>query len=272
MVERLVRNEKVRGSTPLTSTKESQAVPVTGFCRPSSTQMFHLFLGLLLLGVGDPAAPAQKPLTPYWDSLSQAQRAVLASGKPVVIEEEMPGNPWPRFIIYQGVKVPPAVVAAVFWDCEKDPEYIPNCLKVTTLSRPSPSIVEAEYTLKMPFFLPDEIYVSRNEIRRVPGGNYAVNWTVLRSRYTKNCSGNLILEGHDGNTLIRYANLVEPGSKIAKIMKASAERQVVESVQALVDRVGDLVVRPGNSLTNKIKAMEAALGAVTPAATGSAPR
>jgi hypothetical protein len=151
-------------------------------------------------------------------------------------------------------------VAAVFWDCEKDPEYIPNCLKVTVINHPSPSITEAEYTLKMPFFLPDEVYVSRNQITRVPNGGYAVNWTVLRSRYTKNCSGRLLLENHGGETLICYNNLVEPGSRIAKIMKASAERQVVQSVQALVDRVGDLLVRPGNALPLEVREMEGALG------------
>jgi len=196
----------------------------------------------------------------FWNSLNQAQHALLNAGKPVVIEEEMPGNPWPRFTIYQLIKATPAQVTATFWDCEKDPEYIPNCTKVTVLSHPSPGVVEAEYTLKMPFFLPDEVYVSRNELQHGANGSYGVDWRVVTSRYTKACAGSLRVEEHDGYALLRYSNLVEPGSRIAKIMKASASRQVVESVQALVDRVGDLMIRPGGSLDREVRSMEAALG------------
>jgi ribosome-associated toxin RatA of RatAB toxin-antitoxin module len=189
--------------------------------------------------------------------MGEGHHARLNSGKPVILEEEIPGNPWPRFTIYQLVKASPSQVAAVFWDCEKDSEYIPNCTKVSVLSRPSPYVVEAEYTLRMPFLIPDEIYVSRNEIHRGQDGSYDVTWKVLNSRYTKSCSGSLRLEEHDGGTLIRYSNLVEPGSRIAKLLKASASRQVVESVQSLVDRVGDLLVRPGNGLDRQARSLEA---------------
>jgi hypothetical protein len=214
----------------------------------------------LLFAALFPLAAQEAPKTPYWNSLGEGHHAKLNSGKPVIIEEEIPGNAWPRFTIYQLVKATPAQVAAVFWDCERDPEYIPNCTKVSVLSRPSPNIVEAEYTLRMPFLIPDEVYVSRNEIRRGPDGTYEVSWKVLRSRYTKSCSGSLRLENHDGGTLIRYGNLVEPGSRIAKLLKASASRQVIESVQSLVDRVGELLVRPGNTLDRQIRSMDEAIG------------
>mgnify|MGYP000384929761 CR=1 FL=1 len=221
--------------------------------------MRNLFLCLLLLSgefLPQSARAQAKAKPPLWSTLTSAQQSVLNSGKPLVLEEEVPGNPWPRFTIYQLVKASPAQVAAVFWDCEKDPEYIPNCTKVSVLSRPSPGVVEAEYTLKMPFLIPDEVYVSRNELQHSPDGSYGVTWKVLRSRYTKSCSGTLRLEGHEGGTLIRYSNLVEPGSRIAKMLKASASRQVVESVQSLVDRVGDLLIRPGNTLEKQIRLLE----------------
>jgi hypothetical protein len=223
--------------------------------------MRHLFLSLLFLSCAFfPQTVLAQGKPPLWNMLTPAQQSVLNSGKPVVLEEEVPGNPWPRFTIYQLVKATPAQVAAIFWDCERDPEYIPNCTKVSVLSRPSPGVVEAEYTLKMPFLIPDEIYVSRNELQHSPDGSYGVTWKVLRSRYTKSCSGTLRLEGHEGGTLIRYSNLVEPGSRIAKLLKASASRQVVESVQSLVDRVGELLIRPGNSMEKQIRKLEEALG------------
>jgi ribosome-associated toxin RatA of RatAB toxin-antitoxin module len=232
------------------------------FFHSSPMQRLILFLFLLSGTMFSPVVLGG-PSSSAWNSLSSAEHERLASGKPLVVEEEIPGNPWPRFTIYQLVKASPAQVAAVFWDCEKDPEYVPNCTKVTILNRPTPNVVEAEYTLKMPFFLPDEVYVSRNELIRVEEGSYVVNWRVQRSHYTKACSGTLKLEDHDGDTLIRYSNLVEPGSRIAKLMKASASRQVVESVQSLVDRVGDLLIRPGNSLEKQVRHLEEALGITT---------
>ena len=218
-----------------------------------------LFSGALLLAALASLGAQEQSERIYWDSLGESHHAVLNSGKQVMIEEEITGNPWPRFTIYQLVKATPAQVAAVFWDCEKDPEYVPNCIRVEILSRPSSNVVDAKYTLRMPFLLPDEIYVSRNEIRRNPDGGYEVSWKVLNSRYTKSCSGSLHLENHDGETLIRYSNLVEPGSRIAKLLRGSASRQVLESVQALVTRIGDLLARPGNSLEKQIKLMEEAL-------------
>jgi hypothetical protein len=225
--------------------------------------MKFLISGVFLLSSILPVFAEDAGKAPNWDTLSPAHRAQLNAGRPVVLEEEIADNPWPRFTIYQLAKAQPAEVAAVFWDCEKDSEYVPNCLKVTILSRPSPNVTEAEYTLKMPFFLPDEVYVSRNEVQRGAEGAYTVSWRVLRSRYTKSCSGSLRLERHDGGTLIRYSNLVEPGSRIAKLMKATASRQVVESVQSLVDRVGDLLVRPGNALEMQIRSLEEAFGQKT---------
>jgi hypothetical protein len=256
LVERLVRNEKVRGSTPLTSTKKTSSLFF--FISPNYAMRF-LISGLILFLSSLPLVAQEAAKTPYWSSLGDGHHARLNAGKPVILEEEIEGNPWPRFTIYQLVKATPAQVAAVFWDCEKDPDYIPNCTKVKILSRPSRNVVEAEYTLKMPFLIPDEVYVSRNEIRRELDGGYEVRWKVLTSRYTKSCSGSLHLESHDGGTLIRYSNLVEPGSSFAKLLRTSASHQMVECVQSLVDRMGELLIRPGNLLEKPTKLMEEAL-------------
>ena len=193
-------------------------------------------LAFLLLATSLPAAPPATEIN-YWSGLSLRQRDLLLSGETMILEEEIPGNPWPRFIVDSLVKATPAEVAAVFWDLKLDPQYIPNCTSVTILNSPSPSVVEGEYTLRMPFLLPDEVYVSRNTVRHSTPEDFEISWEVLRSRYTKSGRGALTLQAQEGGTLLRYSNLVEPGSRIAGLMRKSAGRQVVESVKALISRV-----------------------------------
>jgi hypothetical protein len=135
------------------------------------------------------------------------------------------------------VKAEPKSIAAVFWDCRRDPEYIPNCTAVTILSHPSPSVIEASYTLSMPFLLPDEVYVSKNVLRKPSETSYEITWNVSEARYTKSAMGSLRIEPHGQGSILRYANLVIPGSRIAGLLRATAGSQVVESVKALTRRV-----------------------------------
>jgi hypothetical protein len=49
--------------------------------------------------------------------------------------------------------------------------------------------------------------------------------------------GSLRIEPHGQGSILRYANLVIPGSRIAGLLRATAGSQVVESVKALTRRV-----------------------------------
>jgi len=211
---------------------------------------------LLLLAGGTASLCAEEQM---WSALTKQQQEQLLAGKQVVIEEEIPDKPWPRFTIYHLVKGTPAEVAAIFWDCELDSKYIPNCLSVQIISRPTPRIHEGEYTLKMPLFLPDEVYVSRNELKRHSAGLYEISWKVVRSRYTKSCSGSLRIEEHDGKSLLCYNNLVVPGSRIAGLLRASAGSQVIASVQALVGQVTSEVEKAPRLLEQQLKVLEHSL-------------
>lgn len=173
--------------------------------------------------------------SPVWTALGKKDQERLVAGETVVIEEDLPGKAWPRFTLYHLVKGTPEQVAAVFWDCELDPAYIPNCTTVRIIKRPGASVIEGQYTLKMPFFLREEVYVSRNELTQPAPGVYEIKWKVLKSRYSKDCSGSLRAEPFDKErTLLRYRNLVEPASSFAKLLRSKAGNQVYDSVSALV--------------------------------------
>jgi len=197
--------------------------------------MIRLIACFLLLLVGGTASLfAEEKM---WSALTHQQQSELLQGKVVEIEEDVPESVWPRFIVYQMVKASPADVAAVFWNCEQASEYVPNCISVRIVNQPHPWIVDAEYTLEMPFFLSNEVYVSRNELRRHSPSEYEISWHVLHSSYSKSAVGNLLLQEHDGKTLLRYTNLVVPFGKIAGLLRSSASKHVLESVQSLVKRV-----------------------------------
>lgn len=190
---------------------------------------------VLLTGMGVHGIAAETDV--LWNNLTEVQQGDLLAGKTVETEENVEGSAWPRFRVYQLVKAEPKSIAAVFWDCRRDPEYIPNCTAVTILSHPSPSVIEASYTLAMPFLLPDEVYVSKNVLRKPSETSYEITWNVSEARYTKSAMGSLRIEPHGQGSILRYANLVIPGSRIAGLLRATAGSQVVESVKALTRRV-----------------------------------
>ena len=190
---------------------------------------------MLLAGMASHGIAAETDV--LWNNLTEVQQRDLLEGKTVETEENVEGSAWPRFRVYQLVKAEPKSIAAVFWDCRRDPEYIPNCTAVTILSHPSPSVIEATYTLAMPFLLPDEVYVSKNVLRKPSETSYEITWNVSEARYTKSAMGSLRIEPHGQGSILRYANLVIPGSRIAGLLRATAGSQVVESVKALTRRV-----------------------------------
>ena len=195
---------------------------------------------------------------PMWNTLTPQQQEILSKGKPLLLEVEVPGNPWPRYTVYHLVNSSPEQAAAVFWDCELDPKYVPNCLSVEMVSRPNPWIHDGQYTLKMPLMLPSEVYVSCNELKKDSNG-YEISWHVLHARYIQGSIGNLRIEPHGEKgeqALIRYTNLVRPGSSIAGLLRANASSQVVESVKALVCQIESELSENPQLMEHQVKDLE----------------
>jgi hypothetical protein len=203
-----------------------------------------------------------------WHALSHPQQQELLSGKPVVLEEAVEGNAWPRYTVYFLVNSSAEQAAAVFWDCELDPKYVPNCLSVRITATPQPWIHEGEYTLRMPMLLPSEVYTSRNELKIPATGGYEIAWNVLHACYIKGSHGNIRIESappsgcHGDQTLIRYTNLVMPGSSIAGLLRSNARSQVIQSVKALVDQIEHEIQASPQLLQHQVQELEKALSAL----------
>ena len=235
-------------------------------------RFFHtlIFLALLrgvscLKGAGE---------TELWGQLTPRQQEQLTRGETVVVTENVPESAWPRYSIYSLVNASPEEVAAIFWNCELEQLYIPNCLSVRILDNPSPSVQLGEFTLKMPFLLPNEVYVSRMELHPSSADRAGISWKVLSSHYIRACEGELRIESYvaregvrDGakrrqKSLLRYTNLVTPSGRFASLLRSRAGIQVLESVKALIRQVDREVSGEPVLLASQIKALGTSLPTV----------
>jgi hypothetical protein len=135
------------------------------------------------------------------------------------------------------------------------------------ISSPKPTIHVAEYILKMPLFLPNEVYLASNELKSPSPGVYEISWNLLKATYITGSTGTLRVEPQsesETQALIRYSNLVTPGSSIAGLLRSTARSEVVESVDALAKQVESEIQKSPQLLESQLQKMNYALGAKTP--------
>lgn len=176
------------------------------------------------------------PVDP-WGSLNAENQALVNAGKQVLVTEKIKDYPWPYFHIYRLVNATPVQVAAVFWDVENTPHFIPHCLKAAINASPVPNIIEVDYELQIPFFS-NEVSKVRNILKSFPrDDSYEISWEVLHSKYGKSGKGSFLVVPHGPGTLICYSNFVDPGSIIAPLLQNYAEKQVQETVAAIATQI-----------------------------------
>jgi len=172
------------------------------------------------------------------DDLTREQRIEIENGGLVFLEQDVPGKPWPRVRIYKKIQATPEQVAAVFFDYNQAKTYIPDVLESRVSKKISPGVLEVDYEVDVPI-LADEAYTARNEMKRLADG-YLASWNLLRALQTKAAEGNLLIEPFEnGSSVIRYTNLVTPGSGMAKILKLPAMGRMQKTVLAIGRKAED---------------------------------
>ena len=170
------------------------------------------------------------------DDLTREQRANLEKGDLIVLEQDIPGKPWPRVRIYKKIQASPEQVAGVFFDYNQAKTFIPDVLESRISKKISPGVMEVDYEVDVPI-LADEAYTARNEMKALQDG-YQASWTLLRALQTKAAEGNLLVEPfEDDSSVIRYTNLVTPSSGMAKILKLPAMARMQKTVLAIGQKV-----------------------------------
>ena len=195
------------------------------------TRVRLFFFSLVVCLAALPAATAG-----LLDDLTREQRANLEKGDLIVLEQDIPGKPWPRVRIYKKIQASPEQVAGVFFDYNQAKTFIPDVLESRISKKISPGVMEVDYEVDVPI-LADEAYTARNEMKALQDG-YQASWTLLRALQTKAAEGNLLIEPFEnGSSVIRYTNLVTPSSGMAKILKLPAMARMQKTVLAIGQKV-----------------------------------
>lgn len=191
------------------------------------------------------------------ESLGSKELAALQRGEQVMITEEVKDMPWPRVSVYQIVNASPEEAMAVFFDYNNACKFIPN-VKSSEISRQINSCSqEVKYSVDVPI-LPDEVYTMRNSLSGTPKG-YRIGWTLLEASTMKAADGSFESEPLGDKCLVRYQNLVDPGSKFAGLLKSFATQQIQATVSAIVDKIESQKTDQPASLKKQVGKFEEAV-------------
>lgn len=192
------------------------------------------------------------------EDLDAKQIEEVARGGQVVLLQAVEGKPWPRVRVYQKVDATPEEVAAVFFDYKNAKSYVPKIIKSEVSRQVSPCVAEVDYGIDIPI-LPDEYYTALNTLTLETDGGYLVTWSLVRALQTKASEGSLRIERWKDGAVIRYTNLVTPGSIMARLLRSTAIDQMRSTVRAIVTRVGKQKTEKPEALKEEIRNLESAL-------------
>ncbi len=192
------------------------------------------------------------------DELTTEQQNEVRSGKQVTVLQELPGEPWPRVIIYRIIPATPEQVTAVFFDYKNASKYIPKILKSEVSKNHSASVTDVDYGVSVPI-LPDEYYTAQNRLTRVPGGGYVISWKLTRAVQTKASVGEMRAVPFENATLLRYTILTTPSSGMAGLLRGKAIDMIKDTVAAIAKEVERQQSKDPSGLEKRVQALQAAL-------------
>lgn len=193
------------------------------------------------------------------DGLTPAQKARVEAGEIVYTPQQVAKMPWPRAVVYRTVAASPQEVMAVFTNYAAAPEFVPNVVQATIVRTIQPGQQEVRYELSVPL-LPNEVYTATNTLSRREGGKVLeVSWRAGEARYFRSSIGKIEVAPNGNGSIIRYTNLVDPGTRFASLLKGTAEKQIKETVDAIARRVEDLKINHPARLDGKVRAFERTL-------------
>lgn len=197
--------------------------------------------------------------TAIYDELNDSQKANLQKGEQVVLSQEI-GKPWPKVTVYQRLDATPEESMAVMADCDRHLTFFKDILRSTISQRLSKSTFIVDYTLHLPWPLPDEKYTLKDQLSLTSNrSTYLLNWTMVRADTTHDIQGNVRFETLGTGSIMAYQNLVVPDSQLASLMKGRAIQAVKDAAHSLVKQIYNEKKKNPDLLQNQIHSLKEAL-------------
>ena len=195
--------------------------PAPNPLRPLILTIFSL---LLLAGAATAAIVGE---------LSDKDRRKLDAGQSVVITVEKEGAVWPEVRIYRKVKASPQGVTDLFLDYENANSFIDNLESAKVEKEPDANTKDVRYIVRLPIIFSIN-YLVRNRYEKTPEG-YTVSWHLLEPPLAaKSAVGSLRVEPHGDQSVICYANHVEPATRLIAGLRGHAIKEAGKTVDAIV--------------------------------------
>ncbi len=177
----------------------------------------------------------------YYDHLSPDEQAEIRAGHQVVKEQEISGDPWPQFTIYQKINATAFESAAVFCDFNRHHEYFPGIVSSEVTETQPGGHLTLNYRIQM-MGQSDDTTV-KEWVHKVDS-SYRVDWKLASSRLAELSDGFAVFEplGNAGESaLLVYSDLIKPNSSVPSFLlgmfKKKVENEIRDSVSAIEGRV-----------------------------------
>jgi hypothetical protein len=173
----------------------------------------------------------QPTLGQIHSELSSKESEAVAKGTEVIKILEKPESTWPEIRVYKTLKAKPETVASTFLDYETAPSYIPNLKEAKILREHTKDIKDVQYIVKLPLLFTLK-YIVQNKYEKTKEG-HIIRWNLIRSAFTKSIEGSLRIEPHQTGSIVCYANLIEPSSRLLTKLKGQAIIEASNTIEAI---------------------------------------
>jgi hypothetical protein len=151
---------------------------------------------------------------------------------------------WPKVEVKILINATPLSSVAIFAAYDYQKNYVPNLTKSTIHKLLSPTQIQVEYELKMPWPLSPAKSVNHHILSSPSQGHYQVSWTSISNTSAKEVEGRasfLPFPGKKNKTLMIYESRVVPKSFFAGIFRKLMVKDVEKSIKATQKRTEELI-------------------------------
>lgn len=169
--------------------------------------------------------------------LSPIEIQQLEKGKLLKKVQWQEGLIWPKVTFYQLINHTPQENFEIYKNFETLKTYIPGMKESKILKKVSDTKTQIYFEMTMPWPVNKSSHVTENQIIPIEGGNYKIEWKLIKADLLKDTKGFLSFTNFQGKTLFTYENLIIPNSPLASMFKNRVAEDMEKSVKAISEHL-----------------------------------